>query len=155
MRQRTVQPTWKRFTASYIASWSFEKRSCILSLITKSLLHPQEFQITFKQIRNMLLSKVHMSVDFFFFLDHYWQYHACFPNFTIHMCTGFPVIVSTTEGYKNKMTHEGTLVKREKEGVSISVKGRLVKIPLEIVDSVRLKKMKYEAHDQEMSKLKD
>ena len=46
-------------------------------------------------------------------------------------------------------------MKREEESVSISVKGRLVKIPLEIVDSVRLKKMKYEAHDQEMSKLKD
>ena len=67
---------------------------------------------------------------------------------------GFPVIVSTIEEYKKKTTHEGTLVKREDGHVNISIKGRLLKIPLDIVDSVKLKKMKYEANDREMSKLK-
>ena len=69
--------------------------------------------------------------------------------------TGFPVIVSTAEEYKKKMEHEGTLVKREDEFVSISIRGRLMRIPIDVVHSVRLKKMKYEANDWEMSKLKD
>ena len=65
------------------------------------------------------------------------------------------MIVSPREEYKKKTAHEGTLVKREDGYVSISIKGRLMKIPLDIIDSVRLKKMKYEANDREMSKLKD
>ena len=46
-------------------------------------------------------------------------------------------------------------MKREDEFVSISIRGRLMRIPIDVVHSVRLKKMKYEANDREMSKLKD
>ena len=61
---------------------------------------------------------------------------------------GFPVTVTTREPYyKKKPNWEGTLVGRDAEHVSINLKGRPVKIPLELVEEVRLPGAKTEAGD--------
>ena len=60
----------------------------------------------------------------------------------------------TKELFKKKLEHQGNLQKRDVEHVCISVKGRIVRIPSELIDSVKLKKAKYEANDREMEKLK-
>jgi ribosome maturation factor RimP len=67
---------------------------------------------------------------------------------------GFLVTVTTTEEYKKKTKFEGTLVERLEDVVSISQKGRIVKIPRELIDQVRLPKPKYEPTDTEMRKLR-
>ena len=56
--------------------------------------------------------------------------------------------VTTREPYyKKKPNWEGTLVGRDAEHVSINLKGRPVKIPLELVEEVRLPGAKTEAGD--------
>lgn len=67
---------------------------------------------------------------------------------------GFMVAVTTLEIYKKKNSFEGTLVERNSDDVCISLKGRIVKIPRELVDQVRLPKPKYEPTDTEMRKLR-
>jgi ribosome maturation factor RimP len=67
---------------------------------------------------------------------------------------GFPVVVNVKEEYKKKKTFEGTLVERDAEDVSISLKGRIVKIPRTLIETVSLPKAKFEVTDTEMKKLR-
>ena len=67
---------------------------------------------------------------------------------------GFTVSVTTTEIFKKKTVFEGTLVERTDDYVSISQKGRLIKVPRTIIAEVRLPKPKYESTDTEMRKLR-
>lgn len=67
---------------------------------------------------------------------------------------GFPVLVAMKEEYKKKKQFEGTLVERDDEHVSLSLKGRIVKIPRLLIDSVSLPKPKFESTDSEMRKLR-
>lgn len=67
---------------------------------------------------------------------------------------GFMVSVMTTEMYKKKICFEGTLVERTDEFISISLKGRIVKIPRSLVQEVKLPKAKYESMDFEIRKLR-
>lgn len=67
---------------------------------------------------------------------------------------GFNVAVTTTEIYKKKTVFEGTLVERTDENVCISLKGRIVKVPRDLILDVRLPKPKYESTDTEMRKLR-
>jgi ribosome maturation factor RimP len=67
---------------------------------------------------------------------------------------GFPVIVTTSELFKKKTSFEGTLQVRDEESVVISVKGRIVKIPVGIVSKVELPKAKFEPNDYEIKKLR-
>ena len=67
---------------------------------------------------------------------------------------GFPVVVLVKEEYKKKRQFEGTLLERDDDDVLISLKGRIVKIPRALVDSVSLPKAKYESTDTEMRKLR-
>ena len=60
---------------------------------------------------------------------------------------GFPVTVSLSEEYKKKTTFSGTLVGRDDEHVTINLKGRVTKIPRELVLSVVLPKAETEARD--------
>ena len=62
---------------------------------------------------------------------------------------GFPVIVTTVEPFKSKTTWEGTLNVRTDDHVAINLKGRLQKIPLELVDTVSLPTAKREKGDTE------
>ena len=65
----------------------------------------------------------------------------------------FPVTIETKEMYKNKWKFEGTLVERTHEYVSVSLKGRIVKVPREMIKVVKLIQSKYEPHDDEIQKL--
>ena len=67
---------------------------------------------------------------------------------------GFMVAISTTEIYKKKTLFEGTLVERSADSVCLSLKGRIVKIPRELIFEVKLPKPKYESTDTEMRKLR-
>lgn len=67
---------------------------------------------------------------------------------------GFPVVVTVKEEYKKKRQFEGTLVDRDDENVQLSLKGRIVKIPRTLVDTVSLPKARYESTDSEMRKLR-
>jgi ribosome maturation factor RimP len=67
---------------------------------------------------------------------------------------GFPVIVYTTEVYKKKTQFEGTLVGRDEKHVSVSLKGRIVKIPRDLIDKVTMPQAKYEDFDEEIKKLR-
>jgi ribosome maturation factor RimP len=67
---------------------------------------------------------------------------------------GFNVAVTTKEIYKKKTLFEGTLVERNEHDVCISLKGRIVKVPRDLVAAVRLPKPKYESTDTEMKKLR-
>lgn len=51
---------------------------------------------------------------------------------------GFPVVATTTEPFKKKTQWEGTLIGRDAEFVSVNLKGRVQKIPIELVEEVRL-----------------
>ena len=51
---------------------------------------------------------------------------------------GFPVEVQLSEPHKNKQTWRGSLVGRGDDKLSLNLKGRLVKIPLELVQTVQL-----------------
>lgn len=51
---------------------------------------------------------------------------------------GFPVVVTTCEPYDGHHEWHGNLVSRDESTVRINLKGRMVKIPREIVISVRL-----------------
>jgi len=51
---------------------------------------------------------------------------------------GFPVEVQLSELYKKKQVWQGSLVGRDEEKLSLNLKGRPVKIPLELVLSVQL-----------------
>ena len=66
---------------------------------------------------------------------------------------GFPVTISTLEVYKKKTLFEGTLVRRTEDSITLSMKGRIVDIPREIVGQVKLPKSQYEPTDIEMQKL--
>jgi len=67
---------------------------------------------------------------------------------------GFVVTVSTTEEFKKRLQFEGSLIERSDEHVVVSLKGRIVKVPRELVKSVRLPKARYESGDSEMRKLR-
>lgn len=67
---------------------------------------------------------------------------------------GFPVIVTTTELYKKKLSFEGTLQEKTSDNITISVKGRIVSIPWSIVGKVELPAPKFEPNDPEIKKLR-
>lgn len=67
---------------------------------------------------------------------------------------GFPIAVKTKEEYKKKTLFEGSLVERDDEHVLLSLKGRIVKIPRDLIDTVSLPKSKFESTDTEMRKLR-
>ena len=60
---------------------------------------------------------------------------------------GFDVTVTTNAEFKKKTMFEGTLVGRDAEFVTINLKGRLQKIPIELVEAVRLPTAQTEAGD--------
>jgi ribosome maturation factor RimP len=60
---------------------------------------------------------------------------------------GFPVVITTSEEFKNKKGWEGLLHSRDEKHVVVNMKGRLQKIPREIVAEVRLPKSKREKGD--------
>lgn len=51
---------------------------------------------------------------------------------------GFPVLVSTDPPYKGKQKWQGTLNRRDETTVYINQKGRLIKIPREVIQTVEL-----------------
>ncbi|MGC1308448.1 MAG: ribosome maturation factor RimP [Phormidesmis sp.] len=51
---------------------------------------------------------------------------------------GFPVEVQLSEPHKNKQVWQGSLVGRDDEKLSLNLKGRPVKLPLNLVQSVQL-----------------
>ncbi len=51
---------------------------------------------------------------------------------------GFPVLVTTDPPYKGKPKWQGTLNRRDETTVYINQKGRLIKIPREVVQMVQL-----------------
>lgn len=51
---------------------------------------------------------------------------------------GFPVEVQLTEPHKKKQTWQGHLISRDEAALSLNLKGRSVKIPRELVQSVQL-----------------
>ena len=60
---------------------------------------------------------------------------------------GFDVTVTTNAEFKKKTKFEGTLIGRDAEFVTINLKGRLQKIPIELVEAVRLPTAQTEAGD--------
>ena len=58
---------------------------------------------------------------------------------------GFEVTVSLAEEFKKKLIFQGTLVERGEEFLRINNKGRITKIPLDIVSEVRLPSAKAES----------
>ena len=60
---------------------------------------------------------------------------------------GFDVTVTTNAEFKKKTKFKGTLVGRAAEFVTINLKGRLQKIPIELVEAVRLPTAQTEAGD--------
>jgi ribosome maturation factor RimP len=54
---------------------------------------------------------------------------------------GFMVTISTTAPHDGKQSWSGHLVSRNENHVSISLKGRIINIPREIIDRVELTKM--------------
>ena len=67
---------------------------------------------------------------------------------------GFPVTITTTEVYKKKTSFEGTLIDRTDEHVSVSLKGRIIKVPRKLIEKVSLPTPKFEDNDEEMRKLR-
>ena len=67
---------------------------------------------------------------------------------------GFPIAVQMKEEYKKKVSFEGTLVERDEVHVLLSLKGRIVKLPRNLIDIVSLPKSKFESTDSEMRKLR-
>jgi ribosome maturation factor RimP len=67
---------------------------------------------------------------------------------------GFPVSVTTKEVFKKRTLFEGTLLERTEETVNISQKGRIIKIPRNLVVSVCLPKAKFEPNDSEATKFR-
>ncbi|MBE9061025.1 ribosome maturation factor RimP [cf. Phormidesmis sp. LEGE 11477] len=51
---------------------------------------------------------------------------------------GFPVEVKLSEPHKNKLVWQGSLVGRDEEKLSLTLKGRPIKIPRSLVQSVQL-----------------
>lgn len=51
---------------------------------------------------------------------------------------GFPVEVQLSEAYKKKQVWQGSLVGRDEAKISLNLKGRLVALPRELVESVQL-----------------
>lgn len=51
---------------------------------------------------------------------------------------GFPVEVRLSEVYKKKQVWQGSLVGRDEAKISLNLKGRLVALPRELVNSVQL-----------------
>lgn len=71
----------------------------------------------------------------------------------IVLLQGFQVQVTLNAPFKDKLKFEGTLVERTSEFVRLSLKGRSVNIPRELVTEVRLPPAKYEPGDFEVLKL--
>lgn len=67
---------------------------------------------------------------------------------------GFPVLVSLHEEFRKNIEYTGTLVERTLEHVRISIKGRGLSIPRELVKQVVLPPPQYEPADEEMRKLR-
>jgi ribosome maturation factor RimP len=63
------------------------------------------------------------------------------------------VSVLTSEEFNKAAKHDGTLVGRDAEFVTISIKGRKMNIPRTIITEVHLPKSKIEPTDEEMHKL--
>ncbi|NEQ95602.1 MAG: ribosome maturation factor RimP [Cyanothece sp. SIO2G6] len=51
---------------------------------------------------------------------------------------GFPITIETTEPYKGNLHWQGQLMHRDEQAVVISLKGRMVSIPKELVKWVKL-----------------
>ncbi|MGK7888992.1 MAG: ribosome maturation factor RimP [Leptolyngbyaceae cyanobacterium] len=51
---------------------------------------------------------------------------------------GFPVAVETTEPYKGSLLWQGQLIRRDDQSVALSLKGRTVSIPNELIKMVTL-----------------
>ncbi|NJN23572.1 MAG: ribosome maturation factor RimP [Acaryochloridaceae cyanobacterium RL_2_7] len=51
---------------------------------------------------------------------------------------GFPVLVHTQEPYKKSQEWTGLLVERNEKALKLNLKGRMVSIPLELIDWVKL-----------------
>lgn len=51
---------------------------------------------------------------------------------------GFPVLVQTREPYKKHQEWTGLLVEKNEKALKLNLKGRMVSIPLEIIDLVKL-----------------
>jgi len=67
---------------------------------------------------------------------------------------GFNVIINTNTIYRKKNQFEGTLVKRTDDEVILSLKGRAVSIPRDIIDTVQLPESTYEDNDNEIKKFR-
>mmetsp|Transcript_38039 Transcript_38039/g.80991 ORF Transcript_38039/g.80991 Transcript_38039/m.80991 type:complete len:197 (-) Transcript_38039:405-995(-) len=61
---------------------------------------------------------------------------------------GFEVIVTTSEEFKKKLVHSGTLLGRDAEFISLNQKGRVQKIPRDCVASVTLPTARTEPGDR-------
>ena len=59
----------------------------------------------------------------------------------------FSVTATTSEPFKSKTSWEGTLVRRDAKYLTLNLKGRPVKIPIELVVDVQLPSAKSEAGD--------
>ncbi|MEB3232540.1 MAG: ribosome maturation factor RimP [Leptolyngbyaceae bacterium] len=51
---------------------------------------------------------------------------------------GFPVTVETTEPYKGNLCWQGQLTRRDSQAVVLSIKGRIVSIPNDLIKAVQL-----------------
>ncbi|MEM9135934.1 MAG: ribosome maturation factor RimP [Cyanobacteria bacterium P01_F01_bin.42] len=51
---------------------------------------------------------------------------------------GFPVLVTTSQLYKGQLEWSGQLVERTEEDLRISLKGRIVSIPISVIEQVKL-----------------
>lgn len=51
---------------------------------------------------------------------------------------GFPITIATTEPHKGQTSWSGQLIRRDEAAVSLSLKGRTVKIPNTIIETVEL-----------------
>ena len=67
---------------------------------------------------------------------------------------GFPVIVTLNQEFRKKLVFEGSLQERTDEHIIISIKGRILKIPRDLVDRVELPKPQFEPNDPEIRKLR-
>lgn len=64
------------------------------------------------------------------------------------------MVVTMKEAFPGKHQYEGSLHSRDQEHVSLSLKGRMIKLPRESVLSVKLPPPKYEGTDAEIRKLR-
>lgn len=67
---------------------------------------------------------------------------------------GFPVSVTMSEPHKKQMQFDGTLHSRDSEYVTLTLKGRLVRLPRSQVLRVALPPSRFEATDEQIRKLR-